>query len=436
MTTVIQIENLWKEYRLGVIGHGTLTHDLQSWWAKKRGKEDPNCKIVPKHKGQESQIVGDRFWALQSLNMEVKTGEILGIIGRNGAGKSTLLKVLSRVTAPTKGSLKTRGRIASLLEVGTGFHPELTGRENVFLNGAILGMSKNEVKSKFDEIVEFSDIEAFIDTPVKRYSSGMYVRLGFAVAAHLETEILVVDEVLAVGDVVFQKKCLGKMKDVSKKGRTVLFVSHNMQSIKNLCSRVITIDHGQVVMDADPESVIGKYLDRGLLKGSVATETQISERVEGVILKKFSLFKIQEIRLEDSSGEPKSLFKGVEPIVVSVSFECFEKVNDLRVVVCVANENGEPVYGSQNTDDLDIAETFYELGPGKYRTKCTFPADTFGNRKYYVNIQLICPRKEHHILEKILEFEVDFQGYNPEIQYGGLSWAFLWPKLPWTVERV
>ncbi|RWX49128.1 ABC transporter, partial [Candidatus Electrothrix marina] len=195
MSTVIKIENLWKEYRLGVIGHGTLTHDLQSWWAKVRGRDDPNSQIVPMMNGMEKQIEGDHFWALRDINLEVKEGEILGIIGKNGAGKSTLLKILSRVTAPTKGNIKIKGRIASLLEVGTGFHPELTGRQNIFINGAVLGMSKGEVKNKLDEIIEFSGIEDFIDTPVKRYSSGMYVRLAFSVAAHLEPEILILDEV-------------------------------------------------------------------------------------------------------------------------------------------------------------------------------------------------------------------------------------------------
>jgi lipopolysaccharide transport system ATP-binding protein len=265
---VIQIENLWKEYRLGVIGHGTLTHDLQSWWARVRGKEDPNSTVLPVSVGQEKQIEGDRFWALRDINLEVKEGEILGIIGKNGAGKSTLLKILSRVTAPTKGSIKVKGRIASLLEVGTGFHPELTGRENIFMNGAILGMSKQEIRHKLDEIIDFSGVEDFIDTPVKRYSSGMYVRLAFAVAAHLEPEILVVDEVLAVGDAEFQKKCLGKMKDISQGGRTGLFVSHNMAAIENLCQRSILLNNGFCVEDGKSESVISKYLHRSSVGNS------------------------------------------------------------------------------------------------------------------------------------------------------------------------
>jgi lipopolysaccharide transport system ATP-binding protein len=259
--TVIKIENLWKEYRLGVIGHGTLTHDLQSWWAKVRGKEDPNAKISPMLAGQEKQIEGDQFWALRDINLEVKQGDILGIIGKNGAGKSTLLKILSRVTAPTKGEVKIKGRIASLLEVGTGFHPELTGRENIFMNGAILGMSKQEIKAKLDEIVDFSGVENFLDTPVKRYSSGMMVRLAFAVAAHLEPEILVIDEVLAVGDAEFQKKCLGKMQDVSRTGRTILFVSHQMAAIENLCSRCLVTAYGKTIFVGGVEEAIKCYLN-------------------------------------------------------------------------------------------------------------------------------------------------------------------------------
>lgn len=259
MTTVIKIDNLWKEYRLGVIGHGTLTKDLQSWWARKCGKDDPNSKI-PIIAGQERQIEGDRFWALRGIDFEVKQGQILGIIGKNGAGKSTLLKIMSRVTAPSRGNIKVKGRIASLLEVGTGFHPELTGRENIFLNGAILGMSKLEIRRKLDEIVDFSGIESFLDTPVKRYSSGMYVRLAFAVAAHLEPEVMIVDEVLAVGDAEFQKKCLGKMNDIAGEGRTILFVSHNMISIERLCNLVVIIDSGKISKKGEPTSIIDGYL--------------------------------------------------------------------------------------------------------------------------------------------------------------------------------
>jgi lipopolysaccharide transport system ATP-binding protein len=257
---VIKTENLGKQYRLGSVGTGSIANDLNRWWHLARGKEDPYLKIGSANDRTAKSSANDVVWAIKDVNFEVNQGEVLGIIGKNGAGKSTLLKILSRVTSPTVGDIKIKGRIASLLEVGTGFHPELTGRENIYLNGAILGMTKIEIKTKFDEIVEFSGVERYIDTPVKRYSSGMYVRLAFAVAAHLEPEILIVDEVLAVGDAEFQKKCLGKMKDVSGQGRTVLFVSHNMVAVEALCTKVISMKHGSIIEQGSPSKVISNYL--------------------------------------------------------------------------------------------------------------------------------------------------------------------------------
>ncbi|MGB8214192.1 MAG: ABC transporter ATP-binding protein [Anaerolineales bacterium] len=257
MTTVISIENLSKVYRLGQIGTGTLTDDLKVWWARQRGQPNPLLKVEQMEHGNRE---GADLWALRDVSFKVKQGEVLGIIGRNGAGKSTLLKILSRVTAPTFGKIKVKGRIASLLEVGTGFHPDLTGRENVYLNGAILGMDRKEIKRKFDEIVAFAEIEKFIDTPVKRYSSGMYVRLAFSVAAHLEPEILLVDEVLAVGDVAFQKKCLGRMGEIGRDGRTILFVSHYIPSIVKLCDRSLLVASGKIVMDGPSIEVAHFYL--------------------------------------------------------------------------------------------------------------------------------------------------------------------------------
>ena len=254
--TVIQVENLWKQYRLGIINHHTLSRDLQSWWARVCGKEDPNSQIGSGSTGSE-----DGFLALKDVSFEVKQGDILGIIGRNGAGKSTLLKILSQVTSPTKGEVRFKGRMASLLEVGTGFHPELTGRENIYLNGAILGMTKADIRKKIDEIVAFAEVEKFIDTPVKRYSSGMYVRLAFAVAAHLDPDILIVDEVLAVGDAQFQKKCLGKMEEQQLSGRTVIFVSHNMGAIRELCSRVIVLKSGAVMYEGSSDGGICSYME-------------------------------------------------------------------------------------------------------------------------------------------------------------------------------
>lgn len=250
----IKIENLKKQYRLGAIGGATLTAELQSWWAKKRGREDPNLKL-----GQDASAFGKRFLALDGINLEIRKGEALGIIGSNGAGKSTLLKILSRVTAPTEGDIWIDGRISSMLEVGTGFHGELTGRENIYMNGAILGMTKKEVDEKIDSIIEFSECGQFIDTPVKRYSSGMYVKLAFAVASHLNAEIMIMDEVLAVGDMKYQKKCLGKMSEEAEGGKTILYVSHNMATIRNLCTRCIVLQKGHLIFDGDPKEAIEIY---------------------------------------------------------------------------------------------------------------------------------------------------------------------------------
>ncbi len=261
---VISAEHLSKVFRLGTIGSTTLREDLSRGWARLRGKPDPTLKVDAARRERRE---GEVFWALRDINFEVNQGEVLGIIGANGAGKSTLLKILSRITAPTSGEVKVKGRVASLLEVGTGFHPDLSGRENTFLNGAILGMSRAEVRKKFDEIVDFSGVEEFIDTPVKRYSSGMYVRLAFAVAAHLEPEILVLDEVLAVGDAQFQKKCLGKMGDAAKGGRTVLFVSHNMPAIQHLCTRALLLNNGSAEACGDVQRVTNAYLLRDAALG-------------------------------------------------------------------------------------------------------------------------------------------------------------------------
>jgi lipopolysaccharide transport system ATP-binding protein len=256
----IKVENLSKAYQLGDFGTGTLSRDLERWWALRRGKEDPYLKIGETN-DRASKGTSDIVWSLRDINFEIAEGDAVGIIGRNGAGKSTLLKVLSRITSPTSGSVKVKGRIASLLEVGTGFHPELTGKENIYLNGAIMGMKKREIKRKFDEIIDFAGVERYINTPVKRYSSGMYVRLAFSVAAYLESEILIVDEVLAVGDAEFQKKCLSKMGDVNKKGgRTVLFVSHNMLAVQSLCKKGIVLNNGYTEFEGDAYSAIEIYL--------------------------------------------------------------------------------------------------------------------------------------------------------------------------------
>ncbi|HSZ71257.1 MAG TPA: ABC transporter ATP-binding protein [Cytophagaceae bacterium] len=292
---VIKVEQLSKLYKLGQLSTGSISHDLNRWWAGIRGKEDPYLRIG---ESNDRQVKGnsDYVWALKDIDFEVQQGEILGIIGRNGAGKSTLLKLLSRTTSPTKGSIKVKGRIASLLEVGTGFHPELTGCENIYLNGAILGMTKQEIKRKFDEIVEFAGVERYIDTPVKRYSSGMYVRLAFAVAAHLESEILVIDEVLAVGDADFQKKCLGKMGDVAKGGeKTILFVSHDLAAVAKLCQRGILMDQGKIKAQGSIDHVLNEYL----LSDSKSKTEFIFEQTDSVRLQEAYLIKAQVLDLND-----------------------------------------------------------------------------------------------------------------------------------------
>jgi lipopolysaccharide transport system ATP-binding protein len=283
MSVAIKVENLSKAYQLGEFGTGTVSRDIERWLAKIRGKEDPFLKIGEPN-DRTVKGTSNIVWSLKDINLEIQQGDAVGIIGRNGAGKSTLLKILSRVTTPTTGVIRAKGRIASLLEVGTGFHPELTGRENIYLNGAILGMRKKEIDRKLDQIVDFSGVERYLDTPVKRYSSGMYVRLAFAVAAHLESEILIVDEVLAVGDAEFQKKCLGKMGDISKKeGRTVLFVSHNMQAVQKLCTQGIMLSNGQLSYVGKMGETIEKYLENGIKESVI--ELKENDLKEACIIK-------------------------------------------------------------------------------------------------------------------------------------------------------
>jgi len=428
---VVRIENLCKQYRYGVISHGTLYKDLQSWWARFRGKEDPNLRITD---AAVPGLDGERFWALQDINIEIKEGERVGIIGRNGAGKSTLLKILSRVTTPTKGLVKLKGRVASLLEVGTGFHPEQTGRENIFLNGAILGMSRAEIRCKLDAIVSFAGIARFLDTPVKRYSSGMYVRLAFAIAAHLDSEILVVDEVLAVGDVEFQKKCLGKMKDISGQGRTILFVSHNMSAIRNLCDRAVLLENGRCVLDSDAGHTIAQYLDRNLLEGAVADSDELEARMEGQINRNNAYLRFREIAVVNRAGVPQKTFNSDEDIIVSISFECLQRLQNLYVLLSVVDENNLPILSTWSTDDANVTENFYELGAGLYKTSCVLPGNTFGGRVFFLTVCLVNPRIEHVTVKKILEFEVKFQGYNNFHGEGGD--VFIRPKLQWSMQPI
>jgi len=334
--TVIRIENLCKQYRLGVISGKRLVDDVNRWWAGIRGKEDPLAKIgkITKGGSLSNGNAKDRFFALKDISLEIKEGEVVGIIGRNGAGKSTLLKILSRVTAPTRGEVRVRGRIASLLEVGTGFHPELTGRENVFLNGAILGMTKAEIKKKFDEIVAFSGIEKFIDTPVKRYSSGMHVRLGFAVAAHLDPEILIVDEVLSVGDAAFREKCLGKMQQVnSSEGRTVLFVSHDMATVDTLCKRGIVLDSGTVAFDGKTSEAILHYSKPLSVKAAVdELEDRPRQGVGGA--------RVLGLRFEDDDGNLQTQFRMGEPVNIIVRADFFDAIENPTFAINILTDRG------------------------------------------------------------------------------------------------
>jgi len=359
MKTVLKIENVSKQYRLGVVGTGTLAHDLNRWWSKVRGKEDPYLKIGTTNDRKNNN--SDYVWALKDINLDIKKGEVIGIIGRNGAGKSTLLKLLSQVTNPTSGEIKIKGRIASLLEVGTGFHPELTGRENMYLNGAILGMSKIEIASKFDKILDFSGIGSYIDTPVKRYSSGMMVRLGFAVAAHLEPEILVVDEVLAVGDADFQKKCIAKMKEVASEGRTVLFVSHNMTSIRNLCEKGVVLENGKVKFSGSSIDAISYYLNQNDKKDN---------KIVSVIHPNLSILNTGEAKFKSAfitnfkNDSPLCELSYQEKFKIKSSVEIYKDLENISISISLLNEFGEVVsyaYYANGNDLLKLKKGIYQI---------------------------------------------------------------------------
>lgn len=376
---ILKVENVKKMYRLGTIGGGTLQGDLQSWWAKIRGKEDPNLKI-----GTEVIDSNERFLALKGVNLEVKKGERLGIIGGNGAGKSTLLKILSRVTAPTEGSIYIKGRISSMLEVGTGFHAELTGRENIYLNGAILGMSKNEVDQKVDDIIEFSECKQFIDTPVKRYSSGMYVKLAFAVAAHLDSEILIMDEVLAVGDMAFQKKCLNKMSDVAvNEGRTVLYVSHNMNTIRQLCDRCVVLDKGNIVYDGNVEEAIAVYMNQNEdMKLSYDYSKTKRSPNESRKIELISTEIIKRTNSQIKKGEKLNLLmkcKAHESVnEYGIRYEIFY-LDDTIAGTTFVDKPLAAIKGEQL--DIELSMSTQHLAPGKYKVVAlSYERDEYGNQ--------------------------------------------------------
>jgi lipopolysaccharide transport system ATP-binding protein len=402
--TIIQVENLSKRYRLGTIGTGTLSHDLKRWWQRRRGKEDQYQRI------DEKDLNGE-YWALRGISFEIKQGAIVGIIGRNGAGKSTLLKILSRVTSPTRGVVRIDGRIASLLEVGTGFHPELTGRENIFMNGAILGMTKSEIRSKMDEIIEFSGIATYIDTPVKRYSSGMYVRLAFAVAAHLEPEILIVDEVLAVGDVDFQKKCLGKMQDVSKnQGRTVLFVSHDMQAVSTLTTECIFLQKGSIKAYAKTNDVINQYIDSDKTHNSYYQDFTPADKP-----------KIAQIRLITSL--PNNVQTNGEQFVVEITITVPFAIKGACLYFYIVDSK-ERNYAHLWAFDADLPHC---KEPGSHIIRCIIPKLRLYMGKYYLKVFFSEPAggQFFQFLENICPFEVVLYGNYREMPWQPGACAYL-----------
>jgi lipopolysaccharide transport system ATP-binding protein len=372
MSVVIKAEHLSKEYRLGVINHGMLYKDLQSWMAKKLGRTDPHERIGAHH--YEDQV--DRFWALKDLNFDIEQGDRVGIIGRNGAGKSTLLKILSRITAPTEGTVKIKGRVASLLEVGTGFHGELTGRENIYLNGAILGMKKREIDRKIDEIIDFSEIEQYIDTPAKRYSSGMYVRLAFAVAASLDSDILIADEVLAVGDAAFQKKALGKMGDLSKEqGRTVLFVSHNMSAVSSLCSSGMMLSRGTVIARGGIDSCIATYLAAGMRPDEGGSWSG-DEGDENIRIDRAALTDIKE-------GREKPAYTRNDRIRLRIEYRILQSRNDYVFCVEVLNNQGIVLCAISASDFF--RDSYAEIASvGRHELEVPIDAGIFGPGDYSV----------------------------------------------------
>ncbi len=366
--TAIEFNNISKQYRLGLVSTATLSHDLNRWWKTSvLGKEDPYLKIGETN-DRTRKGHSDYVWALRDVDFKVAEGDVLGIIGGNGAGKSTLLKILSRVTTPTTGNIKARGRIASLLEVGTGFHGEMTGRENIFMNGAVLGMTKREIASKLDEIVDFSGVERYLDTPVKRYSSGMIVRLGFAVAAHLEPEILVVDEVLAVGDAMFQKKAIGKMEEVSKgQGRTILFVSHNMSSVQRLCNRGVLLENGAVSYSGNITDTISKYQTQRTAHSSFSE----GEGDRDVIF-------IESSKVFPSSGSV--IYNGSE-IIVELGVSIGQLIADPIVGFNLYSTYGHPLARTDFTDRLGPQI----LKPGRYTFRFKIPPYRFSNGDYKIS---------------------------------------------------
>ncbi|MFH1184369.1 MAG: ABC transporter ATP-binding protein [Chloroflexota bacterium] len=429
MTVAVRVQNLGKRYRIGIaetrFRYGLLrdvlsdvvTTPIRLAKALTRG-------------GTRALRPASYIWALDDVSFDVDEGKVLGIVGRNGAGKSTLLKVLSRVTEPTKGMVTIRGRVGSLLEVGTGFHPELTGRENIYMNGAVLGMKRAEIERKFDEIVAFSEVEQFVDTPVKRYSSGMYLRLAFAVAAHLEPEILVVDEVLAVGDAEFQRKCLGKMGDVAQQGRTVLFVSHNMSAILRLTQETIVLKKGQLIKRAPTQVAVDFYL----ASGQAETGERIWEPDE--IPAAAAPFRPIAIRIKDRQGGVVDTVRSTEPVTIELEYGLEAQLTGLRVGMYLSTMRGEYVFTAFDVDDAKRYEQFGARKPGRYFSRCTLPADFLNEGRYSLGVNASSFGVRRYFMdENALSFGVDISGAPgtqwPEMRHGPVR-----PRLEWTIEKV
>jgi lipopolysaccharide transport system ATP-binding protein len=423
----IRVEDLGKQYRIGLAParYRTLRDSLVSAAAAP-------ARLLRRAGRPASRSNDGSFgciWALRDLTFDVHKGQVLGIIGRNGAGKSTLLKILSRVTDPTTGYAEIYGRVGSLLEVGTGFHPELTGRENIYLNGAILGMKRNEIDRKFDEIVAFSEVDQFIDTPVKRYSSGMYLRLAFAVAAHLEPEILVVDEVLAVGDAEFQRKCLGKMSDVANTGRTVLFVSHNMSAILRLTEEAILLDRGRLVLRAPTDQVVDHYMAAGFARtGERRWEPdEIPAEAEP--------FRPLSLRICDAGGRMTDTFRSTEPVTVLAEYLLHAPITGLRLGLYLMTVRGEYVFTSFDTDEPERYERFGTRPAGHYLSRCVIPADFLNEGRYVLGINASSFRIRRYFHdEHALDFNIDGAGA-PGMQWPEPRLGPIRPRLAWEIER-
>lgn len=426
---VIKVEDLSKQYRLGQVGRRSLSNDLNRWWHSIRGKEDPYLKI-----GEENDRTlkgnSEYVWALKNINFEVKQGDVLGIIGRNGAGKSTLLKILSKVTAPTTGTVKTKGRIASLLEVGTGFHPDLSGRDNIFLNGAILGMTRKEIQSKFDEIVDFAGVERYIDTPVKRYSSGMYVRLAFGVAAHLEPEILIVDEVLAVGDAEFQKKCLGKMKDVSvNHGRTVLFVSHQMDAISRLCFNTIVLNNGKIGFTGASDAAIHYYLKgNNNLTNSRNWLDQDGKPGNDWI-------QLLEVKVISDSNDRTNSFFINESIKVTMNYEVLKENLQFTHGFNLYDNFGNHIFSSHDTSK---AIQKMPVSKGFYSATVTLPPNLLAEGLHIGSVAAMSydPYRVHFHEKEVISFVIIDPGNGNTARgvYGGNFPGLIRPMLKWETQ--